>query len=44
MDKKYPREKVFIAVDLKQALNKMNEISKNNSVILLENDLPDNYL
>ncbi len=44
MNKKYPKEKIFIAKDLKEALNKMNEIAGNNSVILLENDLPDNYI
>lgn len=44
MQKKYPKEKIFIAKDLKQALIKMNEIAANNSVILLENDLPDNYI
>lgn len=42
--KKYPKEKIFIAKNLKEALNKMNEIAGNNSVILLENDLPDNYI
>jgi UDP-N-acetylmuramoyl-tripeptide--D-alanyl-D-alanine ligase len=35
---------VYIANDLNDALNKMNEIKTNKSVILFENDLPDNYL
>ena len=42
--KKYPQSKVYIAENLDEALKKMNEIMDGNSVILFENDLPDNYL
>ena len=44
LEKNYKEENIFIAKDLGEAINKMNEIAKQNSVILLENDLPDNYL
>ncbi len=40
----YSLEDVFIAKNLQEALSKMNQIMDGNSVILLENDLPDNYL
>lgn len=40
----YPKEKVFVAKDLQEAISKWNEFSVENRVILLENDLPDNYL
>lgn len=40
----YPLENVFIAKNLQEALSKMNQIIDSNSVVLLENDLPDNYL
>lgn len=40
----YPENKIYIAKNLEEALRKMNEIITNDSVILLENDLPDNYL
>ena len=43
-EEKYPQEKVFVAKNLEEALVKMNQIMDNTSVILLENDLPDNYL
>ena len=43
-EKNYPDDKIFIAKNLQEALSKMNQIVDNNSVILLENDLPDNYL
>lgn len=42
--KDYDESKVFIAKNLEEALAKMNQIMTSNSVILLENDLPDNYL
>ena len=42
--KKYPENQVFIAKNLDEAILKMNEIMDANSVVLLENDLPDNYL
>ena len=40
----YPKEKIFIAKDLQEAIKKWSEFSVKDSVILLENDLPDNYL
>lgn len=43
-EKNYPESQVFIAKDLQEALSKMNEILTADSVVLLENDLPDNYL
>ncbi len=42
--KHYPQKNVFIAKNLDEALRKMNEIITRDSVVLLENDLPDNYL
>lgn len=43
-EEKYPEDKIFIAKNLEEALAKMNQIMDATSVILLENDLPDNYL
>ena len=43
-EKHYPESNVFIAKNLQEALSKMNEILTKDSVVLLENDLPDNYL
>lgn len=43
-EKNYPESNVFIAKNLQEALSKMNEILTKDSVVLLENDLPDNYL
>lgn len=43
-EKNYPESQVFIAKNLQEALSKMNEIMTKDSVVLLENDLPDNYL
>ena len=43
-EKKYPEKNVYIANNLDDALRKMNQIIDSNSVVLLENDLPDNYL
>ena len=43
-EKKYPEKNTYIATNLQDALQQMNKIITNNSVILLENDLPDNYL
>ena len=43
-EKHYPESKVFIAKNLQEALSKMNSILTKDSVVLLENDLPDNYL
>ena len=43
---KYPENKVMIAKNLDEAIKKMYELmnSNSNTVVLLENDLPDNYL
>lgn len=43
-DKHYPKENTFIAQNLQEALQEMNRITTKDTVILLENDLPDNYL
>ena len=43
-EKNYPESNIFIAKNLQEALSKMNEILTRDSVVLLENDLPDNYL
>ncbi len=43
-EKNYLDENIYIAENLQDALGKMNSIITNNSVVLLENDLPDNYL
>ncbi len=43
-EKHYPESKVYIAENLQDALGKMNSIITKDSVVLLENDLPDNYL
>ena len=43
-EKGYESEKVYVAKNLNEAINKMNEIMNENTVVLLENDLPDNYL
>lgn len=43
-EKKYPESNVYIAKNLQEALSKMNQIITKDSVVLLENDLPDNYL
>ncbi|MGN1298594.1 MAG: UDP-N-acetylmuramoyl-tripeptide--D-alanyl-D-alanine ligase [Candidatus Scatovivens sp.] len=41
---KYSEEKIYIAKNLDDGLNKMREMLDENTVVLLENDLPDNYL
>ena len=43
-EEKYPEGQIFIAKNLEEALAKMSKIMDATSVILLENDLPDNYL
>ena len=43
-NKKYPDEKICIAENLQEALDEMKKEMTENTVILLENDLPDNYL
>ena len=43
-DRHYPKQNTFVAKNLEEALQQMNRITSNRTVILLENDLPDNYL
>lgn len=43
-DRHYPENQIYVAKNLNDALIKMNQITSSNTVILLENDLPDNYL
>ena len=40
----YSKENIYVAKDITEAINKMNEIMDSNTVVLFENDLPDNYL
>ena len=44
VEEKYPEDKIYVAENLQDAIKKWNEFDASNSVILLENDLPDNYL
>ena len=44
LEEGYNKEKVYIAKDITEAINRMNEIMDSNTVVLFENDLPDNYL
>lgn len=39
----YPQDRMFIAANLAEALQKMNAIAGEGSVVLFENDLPDTY-
>lgn len=43
-EKEFEEEKIFIADNFEEAMKKMNELMDSNTVILLENDLSDNYL
>lgn len=43
-EKKYPEEQIYIAKNLDDAIQKMNKEITKDTVVLLENDLPDNYL
>lgn len=40
----YPKEKVYVAKDINDAFKKLAEFDASKAVVLLENDLPDNYL
>ena len=40
----YPKEKVYVAKDINDAFKKIGEFDAAQTVALLENDLPDNYL
>ena len=44
MEMDYPEAQIYIAKNLQDALGQMNKIITPDSVVLLENDLPDNYL
>ncbi|MBI2011579.1 UDP-N-acetylmuramoyl-tripeptide--D-alanyl-D-alanine ligase [Candidatus Daviesbacteria bacterium] len=39
----FPKEKIHIVLELKDGLNLLSQIGKPNAIVLLENDLPDNY-
>ncbi|MFZ4453806.1 UDP-N-acetylmuramoyl-tripeptide--D-alanyl-D-alanine ligase [Salibacterium aidingense] len=41
--KNYPEDRYYTADNLQDALNKMNEMAVQKSVVLLENDLPDTF-
>ncbi len=41
---KYPEANIYTAKNLDEAIQKMNQEIIKNTVVLLENDLPDNYL
>jgi len=43
-EKGFNKENIFVAKNLNEALKQMQIVAKGDSVILLENDLPDNYL
>ena len=43
-EEKFDENKIFVADNLEEAIRKMNQLMDSNTVILLENDLPDNYL
>ncbi len=43
-DYAFPKEKLFVAESFKQAMEIYSGFANNNTVVLLENDLPDNYL
>lgn len=44
LEEEYNKEDLYVAKDITEAINKMNEIMDSNTVVLFENDLPDNYL
>ncbi len=44
LEEGYNKEDIYVAKDITEAINKMNEIMDSNTVVLFENDLPDNYL
>lgn len=43
-EEKYPENQTMVAKNLDEAIKKMYELMDANTVVLLENDLPDNYL
>ena len=43
-EEKYPENQMMVAKDINEAIQKMYTLMNSNTVVLLENDLPDNYL
>jgi UDP-N-acetylmuramoyl-tripeptide--D-alanyl-D-alanine ligase len=43
-EEKYPESQIMVAKNIDEAIKKMYELMDPNTVVLLENDLPDNYL
>lgn len=44
LEKEYPEEKIYVAKDIGDAMNKVNSlVTDKKKIVLLENDLPDNY-
>lgn len=43
-EEKYPENQIYVAENLEKAIEQMNKVMTKDSVILIENDLPDNYL
>ena len=45
IDKKYPEDKIFVATDINEALSHVYALNSQGrkKIVLLENDLPDNY-
>jgi len=44
LEKNYPEEKIYVAKDIGDAMNKVNSLATDKKkIVLLENDLPDNY-
>jgi UDP-N-acetylmuramoyl-tripeptide--D-alanyl-D-alanine ligase len=44
MESQYLKDNIYIAKNLEDAISKMNQEITKDTVVLLENDLPDNYL
>ena len=44
LEENFNKENIYVAENFEDAMKKMNELMNSNTVILLENDLSDNYL
>ena len=44
MSQSFPEDKLFVAASFKEAMEIFGGFADKNTVVLLENDLPDNYL
>ena len=44
MSQHFPEDKLFVAASFKEAMEIYSGFADKNTVVLLENDLPDNYL